>query len=762
MNKIVPVYLSIDVGTGSARAALFDDTGRCIARGEAPFPTHNPRPDYFEQSTVLILSAVRASVQQLIERVSQARALLSPAETKPSALNLPVTGTVSGPPAPPPTLLEELTDEDTGSIWHLCGIGVDATCSLVVVSPEQAAFFSQTVSAEPITSTKQQLAVPGGISISPPSIAASADYPDTIWDVIVWMDHRAEAEAAEINTDETECSRDILRFYGGCLSPESEPPKLVWLHRHRPEALARAAAVMDLSDFLVFALTGNLHARGLCPLAAKWAFRTDEMRWDRRFYERWGLGDLFSRGCLGRETHLPGQRVSGLGSSSGLSKIASMLLFGASAQPGPASGSWIREESTCGTNTETAALTKPTRLVWNFEDIVVASGMVDAHAGAIGALSMRVPSIGERFGPRSLQQSRDLQSLPTDHEKQIILTQHPGPHAAPKATSRESGAMVTEIGTISGRQLSGNAAAPILSDAPVPSADDPRSKCSLTHAVSPQSLCSGEEHFDWSQRIAIIAGTSTCHMICARQAIFARGVWGPHRSAVLPNMWLNEGGQSVTGRLLDYLVESHAASLGLSHLSTADIHGLLCQLGLHQMHRAASIHVYPDFHGNRSFLADPRMSGAIVGLRLDTFTRVEAFSALYLATVQALGYGTRQIIEHLNEAGHDIRLILLCGGMLKNDLFVRCLADTCQMPVVFAERPFDVMLLGGAICARAAHLNGDLFGVISSMNGGPNQRFHRLDPQLDWQHYHEAKYRIFLRMQEEQLRYRREMAGVFS
>lgn len=51
-------------------------------------------------------------------------------------------------------------------------------------------------------------------------------------DVIVWMDHRAIAEAEEINTT----GHDVLLSVGGTISPEMQIPRLLWLKRHLPQA----------------------------------------------------------------------------------------------------------------------------------------------------------------------------------------------------------------------------------------------------------------------------------------------------------------------------------------------------------------------------------------------------------------------------------------------------------------------------------------------------------------------------------------------
>ncbi|MFM8990686.1 MAG: FGGY family carbohydrate kinase, partial [Alphaproteobacteria bacterium] len=71
-------------------------------------------------------------------------------------------------------------------------------------------------------------------------------------------------------------------------------------------------------------------------------------------------------------------------------------------------------------------------------------------------------------------------------------------------------------------------------------------------------LLAGQPRAELDRRVAMIAGTSTCHMAASPGPRPVPGVWGPYAEAMLPGAWLNEGGQSATGALLDHVLDWHA------------------------------------------------------------------------------------------------------------------------------------------------------------------------------------------------------------
>ena len=259
--------------------------------------------------------------------------------------------------------------------------------------------------------------------------------------------------------------------------------------------------------------------------------------------------------------------------------------------------------------------------------------------------------------------------------------------------------------------------------------------------------------------LALIGGTSSCHMATAPEARFVPGVWGPYFGAMLPDLWLAEGGQSATGALLDFVIENHAFAPELHQKaleSSLTIYELLNNKVAELREESGDnltedLHILPDYNGNRSPRADVASRGMWSGLTLDA--SFENLAKMYLATIQAIAYGTRHIIEALNEEGYDIRRIHASGGGTKNPLWMQEHADVCGVEILIAEDSESVMLGAAMLAAVAAGKFNSIFEAMTAMS--PNAE--TIAPDFDNRNFHERKYRVFKLMYEHQREYRRLM-----
>ena len=111
----------------------------------------------------------------------------------------------------------------------------------------------------------------------------------------------------------------------------------------------------------------------------------------------------------------------------------------------------------------------------------------------------------------------------------------------------------------------------------------------------------------------------------------------------------------------------------------------------------------------------------------------------YYATVQAIAYGTRHIIEAMNEKGYEISEIYMCGGHTKNEIFLQEHADVtgCR---IHLPKEREAVLLGTAMLAAVAA--GKYRNVMEAMRS-MSKVGKVISPNTRHQKYHEGKYKIF-------------------
>ncbi len=482
-------------------------------------------------------------------------------------------------------------EQSSADIWAQTGKAVRDALDSAGVDPA-------TVAAIGVDATCSLVAV--GAGGQPLSLAENGDAGR---DIIMWMDHRAAEQTAAINATGDEA----LAYVGGEVGIEMELPKVLWLKQHFPGRYAAVWRFFDLADYLVWRAS-DADIASVCTLTCKWNYLAHENRFSESLLHAVGLDDL------------PGKippRVLPLGSAAG------QLSPRAAAELGLPAG------------------------------IVVATGIIDAHAGGLALVS-----------------------------------------------------------------------------------------------TAPQGS------------LAVICGTSNCHMAVSPGPIMVPGVWGPYFGAMLPDYWLNEGGQSAAGALLDWTLRKSDAWPVLEAAARAEGRNLyavlndwLADLEEREAWPTRDLHVLADHHGNRSPRANPAARGVVAGLTLEQGK--DALARLYLATLQALAYGTRHIIESMNAAGHKIERIVMCGGVTKNPYWLRENADAtgCAIQLVGEE---DAVTLGAALLgAVACGAFGSLPAAAARMvrpGGSVAAR-----PQA--KAFHDAKYAVYLQLYHDMERCRSAMSA---
>ena len=195
-------------------------------------------------------------------------------------------------------------------------------------------------------------------------------------------------------------------------------------------------------------------------------------------------------------------------------------------------------------------------------------------------------------------------------------------------------------------------------------------------------------------RLAKIMGTSGCDMVVHpaddTPPPSITGLCGIVRDSILPGYWGLEAGQSALGDIFAWFVREVGAPAGLGHdeltRQAADLRP--GQSGLLAL----------DWNnGNRSILADPRLSGLLLGQTLRTTT-----GEIYRALLEATAFGARTIIEQIRSSGVAVDEIVVCGGIAeKNPLLLQIYADVLGMPLGLSASD-QACALGAAIFAAVA------------------------------------------------------------
>ncbi|KAG9244246.1 hypothetical protein BJ878DRAFT_507113 [Calycina marina] len=277
-------------------------------------------------------------------------------------------------------------------------------------------------------------------------------------------------------------------------------------------------------------------------------------------------------------------------------------------------------------------------------------------------------------------------------------------------------------------------------------------------------------------RLAAVAGTSTCHLAMSKGPVFVDGVWGPYRDVLLPEYWMAEGGQSATGELLKHVLETHPAyneTMSMAESFNTSIYDYLNSHldELKEKHSAPTISYlgrhfffYGDLWGNRSPIADAKMTGAVIGLSSDR--SMDGLALYYYGAMEFISMQTRQIVETMNTAGHSITSIFMSGSQCQNKILMELMATTCDIPVVIPRYVHAAVVHGAAMLGvKAASVDREgkteaLWSIMDRMS--KPGRVTRPGKDKNEKQLLDIKYKVFLEQCATQQTYRNSVDEVIA
>ena len=197
----------------------------------------------------------------------------------------------------------------------------------------------------------------------------------------------------------------------------------------------------------------------------------------------------------------------------------------------------------------------------------------------------------------------------------------------------------------------------------------------------------------------LVVGTSFCHHIMSEKDADVYGICAQVKDGILPGYFAYEAGQSGGGDIYAWFTENciperyeiEAREKGIG------IHQLLCEkLNDYKVGQSGLI-ALDWFNGVRSPLADFNLNGLLLGMNLQTKPE-----DIYMALIEATGFGTRLIVEEFEKAGIAIDSIVMSGGIpLKNPMLVQIYADILNREIRVCQTT-QAGAVGAAILGVAA------------------------------------------------------------
>lgn len=190
---------------------------------------------------------------------------------------------------------------------------------------------------------------------------------------------------------------------------------------------------------------------------------------------------------------------------------------------------------------------------------------------------------------------------------------------------------------------------------------------------------------------ALVTGTSNVLTLQSETLREVEGICGIAKDGIVPGLYATDSGQSCTGDMLAWFTKHMLPA----EYASASPHESLARSIREPWNCPLTVTDW--WNGSRNAPCDLSLPGTVMGLSLDT--RAED---LYLAMIQSIACGTREILELCEANGLPAGRIVIGGGMARKSRLLKEQYANILGRTVEAAQADEVPALGAAITAAAA------------------------------------------------------------
>ncbi|MFE4243420.1 MULTISPECIES: FGGY-family carbohydrate kinase [Peribacillus] len=173
-------------------------------------------------------------------------------------------------------------------------------------------------------------------------------------------------------------------------------------------------------------------------------------------------------------------------------------------------------------------------------------------------------------------------------------------------------------------------------------------------------------------QLSMITGTSFVHLMHHDKPVFNDSLWGPYDSPLLEEHWLLEGGQLSCGSIISWFLQEFYGH----RTDKKEIYKEL-EMEINKIDPGCEgLLVLDSWKGNRTPYKTPYATGAFVGLTLS-----HNKYHIYRAILEAIAFGTKNVIRTMNHSSIPVERIIAGGGGTHNACWMQIISDVIGLPI---------------------------------------------------------------------------------